>query len=118
MASLLSLSQVIMIIVKFLVLEANADVFKEDTLGRTPYNYARQEGRIAISDVLSLRMTARLRWAVVASIQRVRRQMLTPDNAAPKDEFLHRLASVPSGDNSTPLMEGQVFRKIVEYVGY
>jgi hypothetical protein len=58
-----------------------------------------------------------LRWAVLQSVQTARRLVDAHGDAAQVGSLLRLIATVPSGNNSTPLTEGSVLRRIVEYVG-
>jgi ankyrin repeat protein len=59
----------------------------------------------------------RLRYTTILAARHARRIHDAPSLLTPIDPFLLRLALLPSADNRTPNTEGQVFRRVLAFVG-
>ena len=69
------------------------------------------------SPYLSLNIARQLRYTTILAARHARRIHDDPSLHSPLLPFLLRLALLPSADNRTPKTEGQVFRRVLSYVG-
>jgi hypothetical protein len=69
------------------------------------------------SPFLSLNIARQLRYTPILAARRARRIHDDPSLHAPLLPFLLRLALLPSADNRSPQTEGQVFRRVLAFVG-
>ena len=69
------------------------------------------------SPFLSLNIARQLRYTTILAARHARRIHDDPSLHTPLLPFLLRLALLPSAENRTPKTEGQVFRRVLSYVG-